>query len=201
MALLTLKSSQEPETLLISTMTSVGPPDIPAEESQALQDPSLATPSSNVEDLTSIHWTVDLGEELTVGDIADYIDAFKKVVNTGELLGLMAAQDGAPAEVFLGQTVVQYLHYGSPLSIILSAPKQLAEGIVDILSFVISIPANVSERWSKARILKHIRREIEAGRITLTNEQVLTLILSADHKAMQTLASSGHNAAYTTTGS
>lgn len=138
---------------------------------------------------------------MTIGDIADYIDAFKKVVDIGELLGLMAAQDRAIFEVFLGQTVVQSLHYGSPLSIILSAPKQLAEGIVSILGFVISIPANVSERYSKAAILKHYRGEIKAGRTTLNNDQIFTLIMSADHKALQTLASSGQHAAYSTAGS
>lgn len=184
-------------------MTSLRPPDVPDEESQATRDPSSATDSSDAEDLITIHWAVDLGEELTVGDVADYMDAFKKVVNTGEFLGLMAAQDGALIEVPAGQTVVHKLSYGSPWSIILGAPKQLAEGIVCVLDFVVNVPANVKERWSKAgeakvrtELLKHLTREVEAGHIELTQDQIFLLLLSADRKALQILATSGQLVTY-----
>lgn len=179
-------------------MTAVGPPDVPAEESRATSDLSSAIDSSDTEDLIRIYWTVNLGEALTVGDVADYMEAFKKVVDTGEWLGLMAGQSGALVEVPTGQTVVRSLSYGSPLSLILSAPKQLAQGIVLVLDFVVNVPANVKERWAKAGeakvrtdLLKHLARQVEAGHTQLTQDQIFLLLLSADHKALQTLTTSG----------
>jgi hypothetical protein len=199
------RAARGPKILLLSNMTSVKPPDVPAEEPQATQDLSSVFDSSETEDPITIHWAVDLGEELTVGDVADYMNAFKKVVDTGEWLGLMPAQyqSGALIEVPAGQTVVQKLSYGSPWSIILSAPKQLAEGIVCVLDFVVNVPANVREHWSKAGeakvrkdLLKYLADEVQNGRTQLTQDQIFLLLASADLKALQILATSGQLVTY-----
>lgn len=184
-------------------MTSAGPPDVPAENPRADQDLSSVIGASDAEDLIILYWTVDLGEELTVGDTADYMDAFRKVINTGEWLGLLAGRDSVLTELPAGQTVVRKLSYGSPWSIVLSAPKQVAEGIVLILDFIVNAPATVKERWSKAgeakvraELLKYLADEVRAGHVELTREQIFLLLLSADHKALRILATSGQLQTY-----
>jgi hypothetical protein len=189
--------------MLRLNMTSVGPPQLPAEEpgeeSQSSSDLGSSAPSSDAKNVRLIHWTVDLGEELTVGDITGYLGAFEGVINIGEWLGLMMAKDDeALSEVPAGQVVLQQLRYGSPLSIILSAPKQLAEGIVCVLDFVVNIPANVKERWAKAKeaevraaLLEHLSREVETGHIKLTRNQIFQLLMSTNLPALQTVTASG----------
>jgi hypothetical protein len=176
-------------------MPSVRPPENPADEPRTRDDLGSATAAREGTSAIHIHWTVDLGEELTIGDIADYTDAFRKVVDAGEWLGLMMVENAN--ELYLAPTLVYQLSYGSPWSVILAAPKQLAEGIVCLLDFVVNVPANVKEHWSKAReasaraaLLTYFESEIEAGRIKLTRDQVFQLFLSLNLPALHTLAAS-----------
>jgi hypothetical protein len=176
-------------------MTSVGPPDLPSEQSRT-QGESLP----DADALVAIRWIVDLGDRATVTDIGFYLTDLGHVIGAGEYLDQVL--NGSSNRAAL---VLREIHYGSPLSVLLHAPKQLAEGVVHVLEFLVNIPADVRRHWAESReasakagvaerreeVAAYVADRIKAGRLKLTPEQALEFLRVADVPALQGVATTG----------
>jgi hypothetical protein len=189
-------------------MTETGEPQIQLESEPSIRIEAVDDTATELKGVR-IRWTVDLGEAVPLANLNDYLGSFTRIVELGEWLGLMIALDEsgdlAIQEVAASPIVLHRIELGS-LSLILHAPKQIAEGVVLILRFIRDSPAEVRGKWATARqskiradLLEYFLGEVKGGRLRLTKEQIFQLLMSADYPALAVVGLSGNITGLSTT--